>query len=139
MRDDGCAVIPVGNPAIATCTVAENPFCAVASTETVAAVSLAVKVTAAGMALSEKLAGAAAACTESEACVLAVWPLTLVVNVTVAVVLGAVEAAVSSSGTATPGVRDGAAGESVTPAGNPETATVAPPAPAEAASSREAV
>ena len=110
VRDDGCAVTPAGSPAIATCTLEENPFCAVASTETVAAVPFAVKLIDAGMTLSEKSAGGAA-WTESEACVLALWPLTVAVNVTVAVVAAAEEAAVIVSGNATPGVTDSVAGE----------------------------
>ncbi len=82
--------------------------------------------------------GAAAACTERAACVLAIWPLTVVVNATVAVVVAAEEAAVSTSGKETPGVSDSVAGETVTPVGNPDTATVTAPPPAGAASSREA-
>ena len=139
VREDGCAVTPAGKPVIAIGTLEENPFCAVASTETVAAVPFAVNVTVAGMRLSEKPGGSPeAACTESEPWVLAVWPLTVVVNVTVAVVVVAEEAAVSVSGRLTPGVSDSVAGETVTPVGSPDTATVAAPAPAGAARSREA-
>ena len=70
VRDDGWTVTPVGNPVIATGTLDENPFCAVASTETVAAVPLAVKVRVAGVTPSEKSTGGAAACMETEACAL---------------------------------------------------------------------
>jgi hypothetical protein len=90
---------------------------------------LAVKLIDAGVTLSEKSAGVAAV-TESEACVLAVWPLTVVANVTVPVVAGVEEAAVIVSGKATPGVTDSIAGETVTPLGNPDIETVvALPAP----------
>lgn len=123
---------------IATGTFEENPFCAVASNETVAGVPLAVKLTDVGLTLSEKSAAAAAACTESEACVLAVWPLMVVVNVTIAVVVVAEEPAVSVSGKATPGLSDSVPGETVTPEGSPDTETVAAPVPAGAANSREA-
>ena len=54
MIGDGCAVTPAGKPAIVIGTLAENPFCAVASRDTVAGVPLAVKLTVAGEALSEK-------------------------------------------------------------------------------------
>jgi hypothetical protein len=102
----------------------------------VVAAPFAVKLTDAGITLSEKSAGAAAV-TESEACVLAVWPLTVVVNVTVAVVAGVEEAAVIVSGKATPGVSDSCVGETVTPLGNPETETAAALPPPGTASSRE--
>ena len=93
----------LADPAIATCTLDENPFWAVASTETVPAVPFAVKVKVAGVTLSEKSAGAAA-WMESEACVLTLWPLALAVNVTMAAVAAADEdAAVNISGKATPG------------------------------------
>lgn len=98
---------------------------------------MAVKLTDAGMTLSEKSA-AVAAVTESEACVLALWPLTVVVNITVAVVAGAEEAAVIVSGKATPGVTDSVVGETVTPLGNPDIETVVAPPPAGAPSNREA-
>lgn len=99
---------------------------------------MAIKLTEVGDTVSEKSAGGgAAACTESEACVLAVWPLTVVVKVTVAVEVVAEAAAVSVSGKATPGVSDSVAGEIVTPVGRPETTTVVIPVPAGAASSRE--
>ena len=89
--------------------------------------------------LSEKSGGGVeAACTESEPCALAVWPLTVVVKVIVAVVVAAEEAAVTITVRATPGVSDSVAGEIVTPVGSPDTATVAAPVPAGAASSREA-
>jgi hypothetical protein len=101
----------------------ENPFCAVASTDTVVAVPFAVKLTEAGITLSEKSAGATPV-TDSEACVLAVWLLTVVVNINVAVVVGVDEDAVSVSGKATPGVADNVAGETVTPLGNPDTEIV---------------
>jgi hypothetical protein len=51
---DGCAVTPAGKPVMVTGTLAENPFCAVASRDTVAGVPLAAKFTVAGVALSEK-------------------------------------------------------------------------------------
>jgi hypothetical protein len=51
---DGFAVTPAGKPVIDTCTLAENPFCGVASSEMVAGVPLAVKLTVAGEALREK-------------------------------------------------------------------------------------
>jgi hypothetical protein len=98
---------------------------------------LAVKLTDAGITLTEKSAGAAAV-TESEACVLAVCPLTVVVNATVAVVAGVEEAAVIVSGKATPGVTESVAGETVTPLGNPDTETVATLPPDGAPSSSEA-
>lgn len=137
VSDEGCAVTPVGSPVIPNCTLDENPFCAVASTETVAAVPLAVKVNEVGVTLSEKSAGAAP-WTESEACVLAVWPLTAALNVTIAVVAAAEDAAVIISGKATPGVTDKVAGETVTPAGNPEIETVVALPPPGAANSKEA-
>lgn len=137
VSEDGCAVTPVGSPAIATWTLEENPFCAVASIDTVAAVPFAVNVTDAGVTLSEKSAGATPV-TESEACVLAVWLLTVVVNVRVAVLVGVDEDAVIVSGNATPGVTDNVAGETVTPLGNPETETVAALPPPGAPSRREA-
>ena len=136
VRDDGCAVTPAGRPAIATCTLDENPFWAVASTETVPTVPSAVKFKAPGVTLSEKSAGAA--WTESEACVLTLWPLELAVNVTIAVAAAAEDAAVNISGKATPGVTGEVAGESVTPLGSPDTASVAALVPAGAANSREA-
>jgi hypothetical protein len=52
---NGCSVTPAGKPVIVTGTLAENPFCAVASRDTVAGVPLAGRVTVAGVALSEKL------------------------------------------------------------------------------------
>jgi hypothetical protein len=106
----------------------ENPFCPVASTDTIAAVPFAVKVTEVGITLSEKSAGATPV-TESEAWVLAVFPPTLAVNINVAVVVGVDEDAVIVSGKATPGVADSIAGETVTPHGNPDTdtATALPP------------
>jgi hypothetical protein len=93
-------------------------------------------VTEAGITLSEKSAGATPV-TESEACVLAVWLLTLVVNVKVAVVVGVDEDAVIVSGKATPGVTDNIAGETVTPLGNPDTETVTALPPPDTPSSRE--
>jgi hypothetical protein len=137
VRDDGCAVTPAGRPAIATCTLDENPFWTAANTDTVPAVPSLIKVNAPGVTLSEKSAGAA--WTESEACVLTLWPLELAVNVTIAVAAGAEDAAVNISGEATPGVTGTVAGESVTPLGSPETAIVAGAVPAGAANSREAV
>ena len=65
-------------------------------------------------------------------------PFTVVVKVTVAVVMVAEEVAVNISGSAAPGVTDNVDGETVTPVGRPETEMVAVPAPAGAASSREA-
>jgi hypothetical protein len=114
----------------------ENPFCAVASTDTIAPVPFAVNVTDVGVTLSEKSAGVAAV-TDSEACVLTVWPFTVVVNVSVAVVAGAEVAAVIVSGKATPAVKDSSIGETVTPLGNPETVTVTALPPPGAPSSRE--
>jgi hypothetical protein len=137
VSDDGCAVTPVGSPMIATCTFEENPFCAVANTETAVVVPLAVKLIDVGITLSEKSAGVAAV-TESGACVLAVWPLTVVVNVTVAVVAGVEEAAVIVNGKATLGLTDSSVGETVTPLGNPDIETVAALPPPGALSSREA-
>jgi hypothetical protein len=134
---DGCAVTPAGRPAMVTCTFEENPLWAVASRDTVAGVPLAVKLTAAGMALREK-SGGGVACTVIEACVLAVCPFTVVVNITVAVVVVAEEAAVSVNGSATPGISESGDGVIVTPVGSPDTAIVAAPVPAAAASSREA-
>jgi len=61
-----------------------------------------------------------------------------VVNVTVAVVEAADEAAVSVNGSATPGVADNADGEIVTPVGSPDAAIAVAPVPAGAVSSREA-
>lgn len=137
VSEDGWTVTPVGKPAIATCTLEENPFCAVASTETVPAVPLAVKVKDAGVTLSEKSPGGAA-WMESEACVLTLWPLALAVNVTIAMVAAAEDAAVNVSGKATPGVTESVAGETVTPLGRPDTATVTAPVPAGAVNNREA-
>lgn len=51
---DGCAVTPAGKPAMVTGMLAENPFCAVASRDTLAGVPLATKLTVVGLALSEK-------------------------------------------------------------------------------------
>lgn len=98
---------------------------------------MAVKLTDAGITLSEKSA-AVAAITEREACVLALWPLTVALNVTVAVVAGVDAAAVIVSGKATPGVTDSCIGETVTPLGKPDIETVVAPAPAGALISREA-
>jgi hypothetical protein len=139
VSDEGFTVTPAGKPVIATCTLEENPLVGVAVTETVEARPFAIRANDAGLMLSEKSGGGAeAACTESEPCALAVWPLTVVVKVTVAVVVAAEEAAVSITVRATPGVSDSVAGEIVTPVGSPDTATVAAPVPAGAASSREA-
>ena len=137
VREDGCAVTPVGRPAIATCTLDENPFWAAASTETVPAVPSFVKVKVPGVTPREKSAGAA--WTESEACVLTLWPLELAVNVTIVVAAAAEDAAANISGEETPGVTESVAGESVTPLGSPDTASVAEPVPAGAANRREAV
>jgi hypothetical protein len=137
VKVDGCAVTPVGRPASATWTLEENPFSAVASTEMAVVVPLAVKLRDAGVTLREKSAGVAAV-TESEACVLAVWPLTVVANVTVAVIAGVEEAAVIVSGKATPGVTNSSIGETATPLGNPDIETVAAPPPVAAPSNREA-
>jgi len=137
VRDDGCAVTPAGKPVIATCTLEENPLCAAASTETVAAVPSFVTVKIPGVTLREKSAGAA--WMESEACVLAFWPLVLAVNVTIDVVDVAEDVAANITGKATPGVTESVAGESVTPPGNPDTATVTAPVPAGAFNSREVV
>jgi hypothetical protein len=115
----------------------ENPFCAVASTDTIAAVPFAANATEVGIALSEKSVAGATPVTESEACVLAVWLLTEVVNVNVAVVVGVDEDAVIVSGKATPGVTDNVAGETVTPLGNPDTETVTALPPPCAPSRRE--
>jgi hypothetical protein len=60
-------------------------------------------------------------------------------NVTIAVAAAAEEAAVNISGKATPGVTDSVAGESVTPLGRPDTATVVAPVTVGAVNSREAV
>ena len=98
---------------------------------------MAVKLRDAGVTLREKSAGVAAV-TESEACVLAVWPLTVVANVTVAVIAGVEEAAVIVSGKATPGVTNSSIGETATPLGNPDIETVAAPPPVAAPSNREA-
>jgi hypothetical protein len=98
---------------------------------------LAVKPIEAGITLSEKSAGVAAV-TESEACALAVWPVTVVVNVTVVVLVGAEEAAVIVTGKATPGVTDSVVGETVTPLGNADIETVVALPPAGAPSSNEA-
>ena len=89
------------------------------------------------MTLSEKSAGAA--WMESEASVLTLWLLALAVNVTMAAVAAADEdAAVNISGNATPGVSEIVAGETVTPLGRPDTATVVAPVPVGAVNSREA-
>jgi hypothetical protein len=58
---DGWAVTPAGKPAMVTGTLAENPFFAVASRDTVAGVPLAAKFTVAGVAVSEKSGVVAAA------------------------------------------------------------------------------
>jgi hypothetical protein len=140
VRDDGCAVTPAGRPAIATWTLDENPFCAVASTETVAAVPSAVKVNVAGVTPTEKSGGGGgAAWTESEACVVTLWPLELAVNVAIAVAAAAEDAAVNISDEAEPGVTESVAGESVTPLGRPDTEIVVAPVPAGAVNNREAV
>jgi len=135
---DGCAVTPAGRPVIVTCTLEENPFCPVASREAVAGVPLAVRVTDAGVTLSEKSAVGGEWFTVSEAWVLAVCPLTVTANVTVAVVVATEEPAVSITVEATPGVSDSGDGETVTPAGSPDTETVAGAFPAGVASSSEA-
>jgi hypothetical protein len=140
VRDDGCAVTPAGRPAIATCTLDENPFWAVASTETAPAVPSLVKAKVPGVTPSEKSGGGGgAAWTESEACVLTLWPLELAVNVTIVVAAAAEDAAANISGEETPGVTESVAGESVTPLGRPDTETVVAPVPDGAANSREAV
>jgi hypothetical protein len=102
----------------------------------VAAVPFAVKLTEAGITLSVKSAGATPV-TESEACVLAVWLLTVVVNVNVAMLVGVDEDAVIVSGKATPGVTDNVAGDTVTPLGNPDKETVTALPPPDTPSSRE--
>jgi hypothetical protein len=131
-------VNPAGNPVIATWTLPVNPFSPVACALTVDVAPPAIKLTEVGDTASEKsAAGGVAACTETEACVLAVWPLTVVEKVTVALEVVAEAAAVSVSGNATPGASDSVAGETVTPVGNPDTTTVVIPVPAGAASSRE--
>jgi hypothetical protein len=137
VTDVGCAVTPVGTPAIVTETLPENPFCAVARREMGAGVPLAGKLIVAGVAVSEKL-GVVGAWTVSEACVVADCPFTVVVKVTIVVVAGAEEAAENVSGSVAPGVADNVAGEIVTPAGRPLTEIVAAPAPAGAANKREA-
>ena len=137
VSDDGCAVTPAGKPPSVTCTLDENPFWAAATTETIPAVPSFVKVKVPGVALSEKSAGAA--WMESEACVLTLWPMELAVNVTIAVAAAAEDAAANINGKATPGVSESEAGESVTPPGNPDTATVTAPVPVGAFNSREAV
>jgi hypothetical protein len=68
VREEGCAVTPVGRPAIATCTLDENPFSAAAKTETVPAVPSFVKVNVPGVTVSEKSAGGT--WMDSEPCVL---------------------------------------------------------------------
>jgi hypothetical protein len=70
--------------------------------------------------------------------VLAACPFTVVVNVIIAVVAVAEDAAVNTTGSAAPGVTDKVEGDIVTPLGRPDTVIVAAPAPAGAASSREA-
>ena len=65
-------------------------------------------------------------------------PFTVAVKVTVAVPTGAEEEAANISGSDAPGVADNVDGETVTPAGRPVIEIVAAPAPAGAASSREA-
>ncbi len=136
---EGFTVTPAGKPVMATCTLEENPLAGVAVTETLEARPSATRAKDTGLMLSEKSGGGAeAACTEREPCALAVWPLTVVVKLTVAVVVAAEEAAVSIIVRATPGVSDSVAGEIVTPVGSPDTATEAAPVPAGAVSSREA-
>ena len=125
VTDVGCAVTPAGRPAMVTTTFAENPFCAVASRETVPGVPPAVKLTVPGMAVNEKFGCAVAACTVSAACALVVCPFTVAENITISVDAAAEEAAVMVNGSATPGVSDSVDGEMVTPAGSPETAMVA--------------
>jgi hypothetical protein len=138
VSEDGWAVTPGGKPERATDTLEENPFAAVANTDTVEAVPFAVRLKLAGFTLSEKSAAGGAACTVSEPCVLTARPFTLVLKPSVVVPAAAEAAAVSVSGRATPGVSDRVAGEIVTPAGNPDTVALAVPLPEAAVSSREA-
>jgi hypothetical protein len=139
VSDDGCAVTPGGRPERATDTFEENPLTAVANTETVEAVPFAVRLKLAGFTLSEKsAAGGGAAWTISDPFVLAVTPFTLVLKPIVAVLAAAEAAAVSVTGSATPGVSNNVVGEVVTPAGNPDTVAVAAPLPEAAVSRREA-
>jgi hypothetical protein len=64
--------------------------------------------------------------------------LALAVKVTMAVVAAAEDPAVNINDNATPGVSVKVDGETVTPVGRPDTATVAAPAPAGAVNSSEA-
>jgi hypothetical protein len=131
-------VKPAGNPVTATWTFPANPFWLVACTLTDEVAPSATRLTDPGDTASAKSAdGAVAAFTESVACVLAVWPLTVVLKTTVAVDVAAEDAAVSVSGNVTPGASDRVVGDTVTPVGRPDTVTVAVPVPAGAASSRE--
>jgi hypothetical protein len=136
VSDDGCAVTPAGSPEIATDTLAEKPPTAVANTETVDAVPFDGKLNEVGLTLSEK--SAAAACTEREPWVLTAWPPMVVLKESAAVAVAAEAAAVSVTGKAAPGVSESVDGEMVTPAGNPESMTVAAPVLPGAVNSREA-
>jgi hypothetical protein len=90
------------------------------------------------VAVSVKPGVAGAVWTASDAWVLADCPSTVAVNVIIAVVAVAEDVAVNVNGSAAPGVADNVEGDIVTPVGSPDTVIVAAPAPAGAASRREA-
>ena len=136
VRDVGFAVTPEGNPEIATDTLPENPLIAVANTETVDGVPFDGKLTEAGITLSEK--SATSPCTMREPWVLTACPPMVPLKEIVAVDVAADAAAVSVTVKAVPGVSESVAGEIETPAGNPDTVTVAALLLPGAVSSREA-
>jgi hypothetical protein len=136
VRDVGFAVTPEGNPEIATDTLPENPLIAVANTETVDGVPFDGKLTEVGITLSEK--SATAPCTTREPWVLTACPPMVLLKEIAAVDVAAEAAAVSVTVKAVPGVSESVAGEIETPAGNPDTVTVAALVLPGAVSSREA-
>jgi hypothetical protein len=122
----GFAVTPVGSPVIVTETVPLKEFNAVASRLTGEPVAPAAMVSDVGDTASEKSGDGAA---EIVSATVAEWLRVpeVPVNVTVALLAAAVEAAVSVTFCAVPGFNISVAGLAVTPVGSPLTATVTIP------------
>jgi len=129
----GLAVTPAGSPEIETATVPLNEFIAVASTFVLVPVAPADMVSEAGERVREKSAAGAVA--ETVAATVTEWdrepevPETpeVPVRVSVALPATAVEAAVSVTLCAVPGVSVSVAGFAVTPAGSPPIVTATSP------------
>jgi hypothetical protein len=121
----GFAVTPAGSPLIATATLPVKPFAGTAFKLICFAAPPAVRATVAGVAVNEK--SAAGAAVEMVVVTVAEWVSVpeAPVRVSVALPAAVVEAAVSVTLCAVPGVNVSVAGFAVTPAGSPpiETAT----------------